>query len=141
MTYDVKARHILQHGHPTEKAVVLVNVSYWKEVPDDIVELIDKLRQDRSVARMYAPFRYGELGFLATKVYALIRYRRGFKEPVTIEKTVSPLRGEDLSRLCEKHGVEFDSDDPVDWFIALKKRGLLNVEDEFFDERSFDLDE
>jgi hypothetical protein len=141
MTHVDKARRILQHGDAAEKAAALVRIAYWEVVPEDVILLIDSLRNDRAVTRMYIPFRYGELGYLATRIHALLQYRRGVGEPETIRETVLPLKGEDLSRLCEANGIELDSDDPVDWFVALKKRGLLKVEDETFDERSFDLSE
>ena len=141
MTYMDKARHTLQVGNATQRALALLNISYWKDVPTDILDLIAKLLQDRSVARMYAPFRYGELGYLASRVYALVRYRSGIREPVTIRETVLPLKGEDLMRICEENDLDLESDEPEDWFLELKKRGLLNVEDVIFDERSFDLDE
>ncbi len=136
-----RARHALQEGTATQKATALLNISYWDEVPPDVVELIDKLREDRSIARMYAPFRYGELGYLATRVYALVRYRSGLREPVVMRQTVLPLKGEHIMRICENNNIELDSDDPTVWFLELKKRGLVTVEDVTFDERSFDLEE
>jgi hypothetical protein len=139
MSYQEKARHVLRHGTATEKATALMSVSQWNDVPDEIVKQIDFLREDRSVARIYAPFRYGELGYLASRVYALIQCRRGLKEAVTAHGTVIPLKGEQLSRLCEEHHLAIESDDPVDWFTALRDRGLLALVDETFDERSFHL--
>jgi hypothetical protein len=141
VTYKEKASHTLRHGTATEKATALLSISQWKEVPEDILEQIDGLRDDRSVARMYAPFRYGEIAYLATRIHALLRCRRGLRETVIARGTVIPLKGERLSKLCEENQILMESDDPADWFMALRERGLLEVVDEPFDERSFDLDE
>lgn len=141
MTRIEKARHMLETGDATEKATALLNISYWEEVPAEILDLVDQLRKDRSIARMYAPFRYGELGYLASRVYALVRYSSGVREPITIRDTAIPLKVSDLSRICDDNGIDIESDDPVNWFSVLRSRGLLPLEDVTFDERSFDLEE
>lgn len=140
MTYQDTARNILQRGTATEKATTLVSISRWDEVPDDLVEMISSLLDDRSVAQMFVPFRYGELRYLATQTYALIRLRRGFKESVAVRDTIAPMKAGTIGRLCEEAGIPFESDDPIDWFMELRARGLLPLTDEVFDERSFDLD-
>lgn len=141
MSHLDRIRHKLQHESALNKAVTLVTLSQLSEVPDDIVALAGSLRDDRTVTRMYIPFCYGELRYLAAKVYALLQYRRGIREPVTIRETVVPIKGERAMLICEQNNIEFDLDEPAGWFSALRARGLLCTEDVTFDERSFDLDE
>lgn len=134
-------RHTLQHESALKKAVTLVTISQLREVPDDIVALAGSLREDRTVTRMFIPFCYGELGYLAAQVYAYLQFRRGVMEPVTLRETVVPIKGERAMLICEQNGIDFDLDEPSGWFAALRSRGLLITEDVTFDERSFDLDE
>ena len=140
MSYMDKARQVLQHGTSAEKATVLKVLCSPVEVADDVVELVARHMDDHSVARMSAPFRYGEIRYLATEAYSLIQFRRGQRSPVVMKDATIPMSLDKLVALCDSSAISRSSSDPVDWYVALKERGLLPISDEVFDPFVYDLE-
>jgi hypothetical protein len=136
-----EVRQMLQHGNATDKATELWSLAKALDVPDDIMELVKILMEDRSVARMYVPFRYGEVRYIAAETYARLQFRRGQKDPVILRDTIVPLRSDRLAQIREKSGLSTSPTRSLAWFAELRELGLLAVTDEVFDLDYFDMNE
>lgn len=137
MTNLDDARRVLREGSPTEKATELRALAWAIDVPDDVMHLIAGLMDDPSPARMYAPFRYGEVRYIAAETYAKLQFDRGRIEPVILKSTTIPRRRENLDKIGNSAGVSSANMDSLAWFAALRERGLLETIDEVFDREYF----
>jgi hypothetical protein len=140
MSYMDRARHVLQHGTAAERATVLRSLGSPGEVDEDVVALVAAHMDDRSVTRMYAPFRYGELRYIATEAHALMQFRKGRREAVVMKDATRPMSLDKLAALCDSSGISRASGDPVDWYLALRDRDLLPKLDEIFDPLVYDIE-
>jgi hypothetical protein len=141
MMHHDEVRQVLQHGNATDKATELWSLAKALDVPDDIMEMVKSLMEDRSVARMYVPFRYGEVRYIAAETYARLQLRRGQKEAVVLRDAIVPLRSDRLAKIREQSGLSTSPTRSTAWFAELRERGLLQVIDEVFDRAYFDLEE
>jgi hypothetical protein len=139
MSYMDRARHVLQHGTAAQKATVMRSLASPGDVDDDVVDLLASHMDDRTVTRMYAPFRYGELRYIATESHAVIQYRRGRRDGVVMKRATRPMSLDKLAVLCDASGISRATSDPVDWYMALRDRNLLPEEDEIFDPSLYDV--
>jgi hypothetical protein len=108
-------------------------------LPDDLMAAVEELTQDRSVVRMYIPFRYGELRHIAMEVYARMQFLLGRTEPVILKGSIAPLKGEQLEAIRRRAGLPTSYLGPIASFTELREQGLLQLIDEVFDRRDFDL--
>lgn len=140
MSFVERARHAMTNGNAEEKANKLWVMRGSSDLPDDLLEAVKALTRDRSVVRMYIPFRYGELRYLAMEVYARMNFLRGRTEGLVLEDAISPLKLEQLERIRAQAGLPSSNQGPIASFIELRTLGLLAVEDKTFERRDFDLD-
>jgi hypothetical protein len=143
MSFMDKAREELHSDDPTRRATILWSLAAGSEVPDDVLELVAKLLDDHSVARMYVPFRYGEVRYIAAETYAKMLFHRGRLEPFVLRNAIIPLKLERLGRIREDAGLSDGAPGkrPLDTFTELRDLGLLEVVDEVFDRSYFDMNE
>lgn len=141
MTFLDKARHALLHGDAEEKANKLWVMRGSSLLPDDVMESVEGLTKDRSVVRMYIPFRYGELRHIAMEVYARMQFLLGRREALILRDAIVPLKLEQLEAIRRRAGLPPSNKGPIASFTELRELGLLQVVDEIFDRRDFDLDD
>lgn len=141
MSFMDKARHKLQSEDPTERATTLWALAAGSDVPDDVLELIANLLDDRAPARMYVPFRYGEVRYIAAETYAKMLFHRGRKEPFILQDVVAPMKLERLYKIREQVADDPSCKGPLEWFAKLRDEGMLEIVDEVFDRQYFDMDE
>jgi hypothetical protein len=143
MNFMDKAREELQSDDPTARATILWSLSAGSEVPDDILAMISKLMEDHSAARMYIPFRYGEVRYIAAETYAKMLFHRGRVEPLVLPKAIVPRKLERLSRIREHAGLSPSTapKGPLALFAELRDLGLLEIVDEVFDRSYFDMND
>lgn len=135
-----ETRRVLQEGSPTDKATRLWSLAVAVDVPDDVMLLIANLMEDRSPARMYIPFRYGEVRYIAAETYAKLQFEKGRTEPVLLMQTIAPIGGDRLEAIRKGAGLPQARIDALAWFAELRERGLLEVIDEVFDLEYFNVD-
>jgi hypothetical protein len=141
MTFMDDVRHTLQHGDATEKSNKLWAMRGRTELPEDVLAIVEKLTDDRSVARMYIPFRYGELRHLAAEIYAKMLFHLGRREPFLLKDSILPLKGDQLEAIRRRVGLSKSYQGPIASFTELREQGLLEVVDEVFERRYFDLED
>jgi hypothetical protein len=143
MSFMDSARERLQSEDATERASMLRALSAGREVADDVLGLVEKLLDDRSVARMYIPFKYGELRYIAAETYSKMLFYRGRLEPFVLPNTIIPIKAEKMVQIRMNEGLLDDPPykSPLEWFAELRDRGLLEIVDGVFDRQYFDMDD
>lgn len=133
----------LRSGDATERASMLRALSSGTNVSDDVLAQLEKLLDDYSIARMYIPFKYGEVRYIAAETYAKMLFHRGRKEPLVLPKTIIPIKAEKMVKIRMNANLPDDPPykGPLEWFTDLRSRGLLEIVDEVFDRQYFDMDE
>jgi hypothetical protein len=82
---------LLRGGTPEDKAKILYSVDVRVGLDPDIISAIEGLLDDRTIVRMFVPFRYGELRYYAADAPARIRARRGERHAILLSEVPRPM--------------------------------------------------
>lgn len=118
----------LAHAEAAERASALAACLQAPTGDPRLRPLIERLLDDRTPVIVSAPFRYGELRWLAAHALAGERAAAGVRDPVEIPDALPPLGTAELLRAAEAAGVPVaaGAEGLLSAFGALRERGLLS---------------
>jgi hypothetical protein len=108
------------------------------DVREEVVLELERLLDDRTVARLAIPIRFGEVRYLAGEVLAATRARRGDLRAIHMSAVPRTLNVDQMVPLRRTAGIPlFGGPEPLACYEALRNGGYIPVADVVFEPKAY----
>jgi hypothetical protein len=118
----------LRSEDPRERVAALRALLVAPDPTSEVAAAVDQLLEDRTIAILSIPYRFGEIRYLAAEVAASIRAAaKQFDNPVVLEPGYRTMSLTQMGPLLDQTGCDTSKLDPSAQYAWLRDHGKLEA--------------